>query len=123
MQELTGASGNFGCSKCIEKANVVDRCKQYLFNRKDAPKQTKENTIFFAQMAHTYTAYQSICGVKGLSPLAVVDKFDYIADCVIDSMHHIYMHVVNDIMQLWFNEEYQVKFVWCNNTLLTNNRI
>lgn len=88
-QEYTGTCAIFGCSKCLAKALIVDHCRQYLQHTTDAPKRTKENSIFFAQMAHTYITYTSVCGVKGLSLLSILDKFDYISDCIIDSIHYI----------------------------------
>lgn len=110
VQELAGPASSFGCSKCLEKCTTVDRHKQYLQHRTDAPLRTKQNTIFFAQIAHSQ-GINSVCGVKGLSPMATVPNFDYLLDGVVDSMHHIYLHVVKEMLDLWFGEEYQVDII------------
>jgi hypothetical protein len=47
-----------------------------------------------------------VCSVKGLSPLVLCTKFDYVRDNVIDSMHHLYLHIVKEMLDLWFNDEY-----------------
>lgn len=59
-------------------------------------------------MNATYPSFTSVCGVKGLSPLSTLDNFDYVEDCVVDSMHHIFIHVVKETMTLWFSEDYAV---------------
>lgn len=105
---MAGASANYGCSKCTEKADTVDNRKHYLQNNTDAPLRTKESTIFFGQLAATYPSFSSVCGVKGLSVLGALTKFDFVRDCVIDSLHHLYLHVVKDVFELWFSDEYQV---------------
>jgi len=48
-----------------------------------------------------------VCGVKELSPLCLPEAFDYVTNSVIDSMHHLYLHVVKEMVELWFGEEYQ----------------
>lgn len=97
----------YGCSKCIEKAQIVDRHKQYLQHDSDAPLRTKDSTVLFSQIAQANPNVGSVCGVKGLSPLVMCDEFDYVRDNVIDSMHHLYLHVVKEMLELWFSEELQ----------------
>jgi hypothetical protein len=106
-----GPCGIFGCSRCLEKAITVDHCKQYLQHTTTAPLRTKDNSIFFARMAQQYDAYDSVCGVKTPSICAKLTEYDYAADCVIDPMHHLYMHVVKDMLTLWFSEKYEVHTV------------
>lgn len=43
--------------------------------------------------------------------MATVPNFDYLLDGVVDSMHHIYLHVVKEMLDLWFGEEYQVDII------------
>jgi hypothetical protein len=94
---------------------TVDRCKQYLGFNIISAERTRENSEFFARMAHEYDTYESVCGVKGLSIWSLLESYDYVKDCVIDPMHHIYMHVVKETMDLWFSEKYAV-YVYYHNT-------
>jgi len=70
--------------------------------------QNKISTVFAALVVRNTPAYMLFMGVNGLSILITLKKFDYVEDCVIDSMHHIFLHVVPEILNLWFSEEYKV---------------
>ena len=48
--------------------------------------------------------------------LGVLEQYDYIKDTVIDPMYHLYLHVVKETLDLWFDKAYQVFF---NNPIYT----
>jgi hypothetical protein len=108
VQGYAGACCNFGCSRCLQKAKTIDRRKQYLDHDLEFGERTRENSIFFANALQQYEDYDSVCGVKGLSVWGMLQYYDYAKDCVVDPMHHIYLHVVKEMMDLWFSEKYSV---------------
>jgi len=51
-------------------------------------------------------------GVTGTSVLSILHTFDYVIDCVIDPMHNLFLHVVLEILKLWFSEQYKVYIIY-----------
>lgn len=85
----------------------------------NAALRTKVNTVLCALILAANTAFKSFLGVKGLSILLMLKTFDYVVDSVIDPMHHLFLHVVPEILDLWFSEEYKVRVIDllpCNRT-------
>jgi len=46
----------------------------------------------------------------GLSILVLLNCFDYVVNAVIDLMHHLFLHMVPEMLDLWFSEEYKVSY-------------
>jgi hypothetical protein len=95
---------------CVEHSDYVQEDGYHYYKpESDAIKRTKVNTVLFALLLAANAALKSFLGVKGLSILLLLKTFDYVVDSVIDPMHHLFLHVVPEILDLWFSEEYKVR--------------
>ena len=98
----------FGCLICTKKSEY-NRTDQYHYYHKTGQHdllRSQTNTLF-AVLYVLILGFNtnSFLGVTGLSVLILTNLFDYIRDSVVDPMHNLFLHVVPDFMNLWFDEK------------------
>jgi hypothetical protein len=117
VQSFSGPCGRHGCATCAKKSeyNQVDQYHYYHETGECALPRTRSNTLFAAIYLMTLGFNSnSFLGVTGLSVLILTNLFDYVRDCVIDPMHNLFLHVVPDLMDLWFDERWKVGIIFAS---------
>lgn len=112
LQCFLGPTAKYGCSRCYIKGQLVPaengKNKFVFTNENDliVPLRSKEKTLHFADLAIENKC--PILGVRGITPLGLLQEFDFVEDFLIDSMHALFMHVVQMLLNLWFDKTFVV---------------
>lgn len=102
MQGITQFNGKFGCSWCLHPTESYNRVTKYpidLYNKRPRPAQrTKEKTV--ETMMKLSRSKPKIDGIKAISPLIFLEKFNIIDGVTPDYMHCVLLGVVKQITNI-----------------------
>ena len=102
-QGLTQFNGKFGCSWCLHPTFPVDKVTKYPYNSYQTnPPRTHKNTITYMRKLTDpkNPKKEPIKGVKRISPLILLTKFDIIKGFTPDYMHNMILGVAKRSTEL-----------------------
>lgn len=99
-------NGKYGCDWCKQEGAVIKRGDG--FSRVYEPSLSREPLELRDQTGFVQAALQAspdnpVSGVKGVSPLLFVPKFDIVTGFVPDYLHCVLLGVVRMFVSLWFD--------------------
>ena len=110
--QFNGASS---CWKCLQEGKTAKvsqrghtRVFPFMHHDPKGPQRTFDDTLMHAkdalqnQMSGKTNQY-AVHGIKGLSWLALIPRFNYVAGVGIDYMHGVLLGVQKTLLKLWFN--------------------
>lgn len=96
-------NGKFGCDWCLHPGEVVEKGRGFVrsyFYREHAE---RTHIQFKNDATEAYHTKSTIHGVKGLSILLLLPKFDIVSGFIPDYMHCVLLGVCRQMMGLWMD--------------------
>lgn len=108
LQGIQQYNGQYGCSWCLDIGQVVPKGRG--FTRvyvSDTPQLPRTHDLVIKhgnEVIHSNSKH--VMGVKTLSPLALLGRFDMVASFVVDYMHCVLLGCVRQFLDMWLNSKY-----------------
>lgn len=108
LQNFKQFNGLYGCGFCTHEGQVVEKGKGharvYPLLGDEMPQRNHNETVELAELATESGVAQM--GVKGASPLLLLDEFNVIHGFIPDYMHCVCLGVVKQFTTLWLDTSY-----------------
>lgn len=111
-------NGNFGCTFCKHPGVLVKvgGSKQLRFiSDINGAIRTVSETL--KEMKEAELLRKPICGIKGVSILTSIPKFNVIFGLPVDTMHSVFLGVVKSLAELWFDQKHHRKPFYLGNKI------
>jgi hypothetical protein len=110
LQGTNQFNGEYGCNYCLHKGEVRNKGNGYVrvYPLQDTTKRTHDLIISHGSK-NVQSKNKHEMGVKTLTPLLLLDKFDMVIGFTIDYMHCILLGIVRQFLDLWLNTKHHGK--------------
>lgn len=108
LQNIKQFNGKFGCAWCLNPGQVVPKGNGFvrIYDAHEYPKRNQDNYIRDAEYAVRHNEIRN--GVKGASPLLLIESFDIVQGFTVDLMHCVLLGVTKYMANLWFDSKHHV---------------
>ncbi|XP_058828764.1 uncharacterized protein LOC131688491 [Topomyia yanbarensis] len=99
IQQLKQFNGYEGCSFCKHEGTLTETKQiRYKYDKNILPRTQKD---ILNAMALFRNRGECVSGIKGISPLITLPKFDIVNYCPVDYMHCVLLGVCKQLARLW----------------------
>ena len=110
VQGINQYNGEYGCSWCLEKGNMIQKGRGYtrVYDTTDKPQCCRTHDLMFEHGVRSteHVNVKHVMGVQTLSPLFNLQKFDMVKSFVPDYMHCVLLGIVRQFLSMWFDSKY-----------------
>lgn len=107
LQGTNQFNGEYGCNYCLHKGEVLSKGNGHVrvYPLQDTMKRT-HNLLISHGDKNVQSKNKHEMGVKTLTPLVLLNKFDMVKGFTIDYMHCILLGIVRQFLDLWLNTKH-----------------
>lgn len=117
-------NGKFGCSYCLHPGELVKvRGTKQIRYTSDINGCLRNSTDTLKQMKEANTLNKTVFGVKGISVLISIPKFNLSFGLPVDIMHGVFLGVAKTMAEMWFDSKNHKKPFYIGKKIRTIDKL